>query len=180
LFKEAGFPPCVVNLVSGAGKTGALLASHRDIAKISFTGSVGAGRQVQIAAAKSNLKQVSLELGGKSPSIIFNDAHLENAVGHNSQGFLINSGQICVAASRILVQSGIAPKFVEALKGAFIKFGGAMADPALESTFLGPLADKKQFDRVMGFLQDAKKDGIEMPQEASAEATSAPSWNRRS
>jgi aldehyde dehydrogenase (NAD+) len=132
------------------------------IAKISFTGSAAAGRQVQIAAAKSNLKHVSLELGGKSASIVFNDANLENAVGHNSQGFLMNSGQVCVAGSRILVQSGIAPKFIKALKAAFVTFSGTMADPALESTYLGPLADKAQFDRVMGFLADAKKEGLQM------------------
>lgn len=162
LFREAGFPPGVVNLVSGGGKVGQLLASHMDIAKISFTGSAQSGRLVQIAAAKSNLKHVSLELGGKSPSIIFNDANLANAVGHNSQGFLLNSGQVCVAGSRILVQSGIAPKFIEALKEAYIKFSGTMADPALESTYLGPLVDKKQFDRVMGFLEGAKQDGVEV------------------
>lgn len=162
LFKQAGFPPGVVNLISGAGKVGQLLASHMEIAKISFTGSAPSGRQVQIAAAKSNLKRVTLELGGKSASIVFNDANLENAVAHNSQGFLLNSGQICVAGSRILVQKEIAPKFIDALKAAFIKFNDTMADPALESTFLGPLADKAQFDRVMKFLNDAKKDGIEM------------------
>ena len=149
-------------MVTGGGKVGALLASHMQIAKISFTGSAGSGRQVQIAAAKSNLKHVSLELGGKSPSIIFDDANLENAVGHNSQGFLLNSGQVCVAGSRILVQEGIAPEFIELLKAAFIKFSDTMADPSLESTFLGPLADKKQFDRVMTFLNDAKREGVEM------------------
>jgi aldehyde dehydrogenase (NAD+) len=162
LFKEAGFPPGVVNLVSGKGTVGALLSSHMEIAKISFTGSANSGRQVQIAAAKSNLKHVSLELGGKSPVLIFNDANLENAVAHNSQGFLLNSGQVCVAGSRILVQSGIAPKFIESLRAAFLQFNNTMADPALESTYLGPLADKAQFDRVMGFLEGAKKDGIEV------------------
>ena len=162
LFKEAGFPPGVIQLVSGGGKVGALLASHMEISKISFTGSAASGRQVQIAAAKSNLKHVTLELGGKSPSIIFDDANLENAVGHNSQGFLMNSGQVCIAGSRILVQNGIAPKFIELLKAAFIKFSDTMADPSLEETFLGPLADKKQFDRVMSFLNDAKSEGIEM------------------
>lgn len=162
LFKEAGFPPGVVNLISGAAKVGALMASHMDIAKISFTGSANAGRQIQIAAAKSNLKRVSLELGGKSPVLIFDDANLENAVVHNSQGFLLNSGQACVAGSRILVQRGIAPKFIDALRAAYIEFSQSMADPALESTFLGPLADKSQFGRVMDFLEGAKKDGVEV------------------
>lgn len=152
----------MVNIISGAGEVGALMASHMDIAKITFTGSGNAGRQIQIAAATSNLKRVTLELGGKSPSIIFNDANLENAVVHNSQGFLLNSGQACVAGSRILVQSGIAPKFIEALKAAYVRFSHTMADPALESTFLGPLADKAQFNRVIGFLDGAKQDGIEV------------------
>lgn len=80
LYKEAGFPPGVVNFISGAGTTGALLAAHMDIDKISFTGSGSAGRKVQDAAAKSNLKKVTLELGGKSPSLIFEDANIENAV----------------------------------------------------------------------------------------------------
>jgi len=139
-----------------------LLAGHMEIAKISFTGSANSGRLVQVAAAKSNLKHVSLELGGKSPAIIFADANLDNAVAHNSQGFLINSGQVCFAGSRILVQSSIASQFVKKLQTAFVGLGEKMDDPASESTFLGPLADKAQFDRVMGFLDGAKQDGIEV------------------
>jgi aldehyde dehydrogenase (NAD+) len=162
LVKEAGFPPGVINIVTGGGKVGAMLAGHMDIAKVAFTGSAAAGRQVQIAAAKSNLKHCSLELGGKSPALIFDDADLENALEHNSQGFLLNSGQVCAAASRILVQEGIAPKFVEGLKGAFEKFSSAMGDASSEQVYLGPLADKKQFDRVMGFLEEGKKDGVEV------------------
>jgi aldehyde dehydrogenase (NAD+) len=80
LYKEAGFPPGVVNFISGSGSTGALLAAHMDIDKISFTGSGTTGRKVQDAAAKSNLKKVTLELGGKSPALIFDDANLENAI----------------------------------------------------------------------------------------------------
>src|SRR5436305_2242527 len=162
LIKEAGFPPGVINIVTGGGKVGAMLAGHMDIAKVAFTGSAATGRQVQIAAAKSNLKHCSLELGGKSPALIFDDADLENALEHNSEGFLLNSGQVCVAASRILVQEGIAPKFVQGLKGAFEKFSGAMGDASSEQVYLGPLADKKQFDRVMGFLEEGKKDHVEV------------------
>lgn len=80
LYKEAGFPPGVVNFISGTGSTGALMAAHMDIDKISFTGSGMTGRKIQDAAAKSNLKKVTLELGGKSPSIIFDDANIENAI----------------------------------------------------------------------------------------------------
>lgn len=100
LVKEAGFPPGVINFLSGAGKTGQLLAQHMKIPKIGFTGSITTGRKVQDAATKSNLKKVTLELGGKSPALIFNDADIPNAIAQNSQGFLFNSGQICAASSR--------------------------------------------------------------------------------
>jgi aldehyde dehydrogenase (NAD+) len=162
LLNEAGFPPGVVNIVAGAGQTGALLASHMDIAKIALTGSATAGRAVQVAAAKSNLKRVTLELGGKSPAVIFDDADIGNAVFHTSEGFLRNSGQICNASSRVLVQEGIAPEYIKTVKTAFEKAAEAMGDQSLAETKFGPLADKKQFDRVMGFLDDAKKQGIEV------------------
>lgn len=157
LIKEAGFPPGVVNIVMGAGPVGAILASHMEIAKIAFTGSAAGGRAVQIAAAKSNMKHVSLELGGKSPALIFDDADLDNAILHNSDSFLRNSGQICFASSRVLVQEGIAPKFIAGIKTAFDNAAKKMGDPSLAETAFGPLADKKQFDRVMGFLKDSKE-----------------------
>ncbi|KIW96507.1 uncharacterized protein Z519_03576 [Cladophialophora bantiana CBS 173.52] len=162
LIKEAGFPPGVINIVIGAAPVGAMLASHMNIAKIAFTGSAAGGRAVQIAAAKSNMKHVSLELGGKSPALIFDDADLDNALLHNSAGFLRNSGQVCFASSRVLVQEGIAPKFIEGIKKAFEDAAKKMGDPSLAETAYGPLADKKQFDRVMGFLNDGKAEGIEI------------------
>ena len=162
LIKEAGFPPGVVNMISGAGPAGAMLAAHMEIAKIAFTGSAAGGRAVQIAAAKSNLKHVSLELGGKSPALIFDDADVENAVMHSSESFLRNSGQICFAASRVLVQEGIAPRFIEAVKEAFDNASKKMGDPSLAETAFGPLADKKQFERVMGFLRDGKAEGVQV------------------
>jgi aldehyde dehydrogenase (NAD+) len=160
LIKEAGFPPGVINMLTGAGATGALIASHMQIAKIAFTGSAAGGRAVQIAAAKSNMKHVSLELGGKSPALIFDDADLDNALEHNSDSFLRNSGQICFASSRVLVQEGIAPKFIEGIKAAFEKAAKKMGDASLAETAFGPLADKKQFDRVMEFLKDGKAQGV--------------------
>lgn len=162
LIKEAGFPPGVINVVIGAGPVGAVLASHMDIAKIAFTGSAAGGRAVQIAAAKSNMKHVSLELGGKSPALIFDDADLDNAVLHNSDSFLRNSGQVCFASSRVLVQEGIAPKFIEGVKKAFENAAKKMGDSSVADTAFGPLADKKQFERVMGFLQDGKAEGIQV------------------
>jgi len=162
LVREAGFPPGVINIVAGAGSVGALLAGHMQIAKIAFTGSAAAGRAVCIAAAKSNLKHVSLELGGKSPALIFDDADLENAVKSNAADFLRNSGQICFAASRVLVQESIAPKFIEGVKKAFEEAANKMGDPTLAETAFGPLADKKQFERVMAFLNDGKAEGVEV------------------
>ncbi|KAH7089598.1 aldehyde dehydrogenase domain-containing protein [Paraphoma chrysanthemicola] len=156
LFKEAGFPAGVVNLLTGAGRTGALLSSHMDIDKISFTGSNASGRKVVDAASKSNSKKVTLELGGKSPSLVFNDADIELAIRGNSQGFLFNSGQACVAASRLFVQSGIADTFIETLKGHFQGAQGIMGDPSEESTMLGPLADKAQLKSVLGFIETGK------------------------
>jgi len=162
LIKEAGFPPGVINIVSGPGKTGQLLSQHMDIGKISFTGSVVAGRKVQDAATKSNLKRVTLELGGKSPAIIFNDANLDNALTMNSQGFLVNTGQICAAASRALVQEKIAPDFLKGLKEKFEKMNDVMGDPMDQNMTLGPLADKAQYERVMSFLESGKSSGAEI------------------
>jgi aldehyde dehydrogenase (NAD+) len=162
LINEAGFPPGVINILTGDGKVGSILASHMDIAKIAFTGSATAGRAVQVAAAKSNLKKVTLELGGKSPALVFEDADLENAVSHSSESFLRNSGQICFAASRVLVQESIAPEFIKTIKTAFEGAAKKMGDPSLPDTAFGPLADKKQFERVMGFLKDGKAEGIEV------------------
>jgi len=113
---------------------------------------------VQEAATKSNLKRVTLELGGKSPCVIFNDADFETAVAQASQGFLLNSGQICAASSRTYVQEDIAEQFTKALKARFEGFVGAMGDPSNDSTFLGPLADRAQFERVMNFLEIGKQD----------------------
>lgn len=162
LYAEAGFPPGVVQFVSGGRETGAALASHMDISKISFTGSVQGGKGVQAAALKSNMKRVTLELGGKSPAIVFNDAPLEAAVGGVGQGFLFNSGQICAAASRVLVQEDIAVEFQAAVKAAFESAGAAMGTNPLEPTTAhGPVVDKAQFDRVMGYI-DIGKDTAEL------------------
>lgn len=161
LLNEAGFPPGVINILTGAGPVGSLLASHMDVAKVAFTGSAQAGRKVMEAAAKSNLKAVSLELGGKSPALIFDDAHLENAVQHTSISFLMNSGQICFASTRVLVQEGIAPKYIEAVKKSFQNAEKKMGDPSLKETAFGPLADQKQFERVMEFLQSARQEGVQ-------------------
>ncbi|KAJ8118933.1 hypothetical protein OPT61_g179 [Boeremia exigua] len=147
LIKQAGFPPGVIQILSGPGSTGALLAQHMKVAKISFTGSVTTGKKLQELALKSNMKCVTLELGGKSPAIVFQDADIENAVKFCTSGLLINTGQVCIASSRTLVHEDVAPKFIEALKTAFSETKG-----------LGPLADRSQFERVMSFIETGKKE----------------------
>jgi aldehyde dehydrogenase (NAD+) len=157
---EAGFPPGVINFVSGPGSTGALLASHMKIAKVALTGSVLTGRRVQDAATKSNLKKVCLELGGKSASLIFDDADLESALMDSSAAFLFNSGQVCAALSRVFVHEKIAPAFIEGLKTLFQSFVHGLGDPLDKETKLGPLADRAQFERVMSFITEGKKQGL--------------------
>jgi len=159
LFAEAGFPPGVVQFLTGTREAGEALASHTGIDKISFTGSPLAGRAVQAAATKSNLKRVTLELGGKSPAIVFNDAPLEAAVGGVGQGFLANSGQICVAASRVLVQEEIAEKFKEAVIAQFESVGkGLGANPLDPTTTHGPVVDKSQYERIISYIDIGKRD----------------------
>lgn len=153
LIVKAGFPPGVINLLSGDGATGGLLAAHMDIQRIGFTGSAETGKKLQTAAAQSNLKRVTLELGGKSPSIIFEDADLENALLHASQSFLVHSGQICVAPSRILVHSSIADEFIAKLKDRFETLARASGDPELDTTFLGPVVDEGQKDRILSLVK---------------------------
>jgi aldehyde dehydrogenase (NAD+) len=101
-------------------------------------------------------------VGGKSPAIIFNDADIENALAMNSQGFLVNTGQICAACSRTLVQEKLAPEFIKGLKEKFEGMSKVMADPSDPNTALGPLADKAQYDRVMSFLEAGKSSGAEV------------------
>ncbi|KAK1509328.1 aldehyde dehydrogenase [Colletotrichum costaricense] len=150
LVKAAGFPPGVFQILSGDGETGSLLASHMRIRKITFTGSGPTGRKIQEMAAKSNLKRVTLELGGKSPAVVFDDCNLENAVRWTVQGITMNSGQVCFAASRVYVQEGIYDRFLEAYLEALKAKSEAMKNQTNGS--LGPLIDQAQFNRVMGFI----------------------------
>ena len=148
LIKEAGFPPGVINVISGFGKTaGAAMAAHMDIDKVAFTGSTVVGRQVMKAAAGSNLKKVTLELGGKSPNIVFNDANIEDAISWVNFGIFFNHGQCCCAGSRIYVQDGIYDKFVEAFKARAQKT--VVGDPFDPNTFQGPQVSQLQYDRIM-------------------------------
>ncbi|CEQ41134.1 SPOSA6832_02827 [Sporobolomyces salmonicolor] len=158
---EAGFPPGVVQVVTGLGATGALLAEHPEIRKISFTGSTSTGRKVAEAAARSNLKAVALELGGKSPTIIFEDADLDIAVPASSFSVAYNSGQLCMANSRIYVHESIAAEFMTRFKEAFGAF--KQGDPLNKETQMGPQADEIQGRIVRNYLTSGKQDGkVEM------------------
>ncbi|KAF9526799.1 aldehyde dehydrogenase [Crepidotus variabilis] len=158
ILHEAGVPNGVVNLVTGYGNTvGAAIASHMKIDKVAFTGSTLVGRKVMEAAAKSNLKNVTLELGGKSPNIIFDDADLEQAVNWAAHGIFWNHGQACCAGSRIFVQSGIYDKFLASFteKAKAIKLG----DPFGQGVDQGPQISQIQYDRIMGYIDSGKTDG---------------------
>ncbi|KAI0259301.1 aldehyde dehydrogenase [Gloeopeniophorella convolvens] len=158
LINEAGFPPGVVNVVTGYGDTvGSAIASHMSIDKVAFTGSTLVGRKIMEAAAKSNLKNVTLELGGKSPNIVFDDADLEMAVNWSAHGIFWNHGQCCCAGSRIFVQAGIYDKFLAAFtaKTASLKLG----DPFAHDSYQGPQVSQVQFDRIMSFIDSGKQQG---------------------
>ncbi|KAL7902869.1 aldehyde dehydrogenase [Trichoderma sp. SZMC 28014] len=158
LTKEAGFPAGVINTISGYGRVaGSAISSHMDIDKVAFTGSTPVGRNILQAAAKSNLKKVTLELGGKSPNIVFNDADLDNAIKWANFGIYYTSGQICCAGSRILVQEGIYDEFVKRFKERALK--NKLGNPFDEQTFQGPQVSQLQFDRIMGYIEAGKQGG---------------------
>ncbi|KAI0341987.1 aldehyde dehydrogenase [Trametopsis cervina] len=158
LVNEAGFPPGTVNIIPGYGQTaGQALAEHLHIGKISFTGSTVVGRKIMEASAKSNLKRVTLELGGKSPTIVFDDADLSQAVPWVTAGIFSHSGQMCVAGSRVFVQEGIYDRFVEAFSAAAQSVNnGDGFDPASQQ---GPLVSETQMKRVLGYIESGKADG---------------------
>ncbi|KAH7385690.1 aldehyde dehydrogenase domain-containing protein [Pyrenochaeta sp. MPI-SDFR-AT-0127] len=156
LFERAGFPPGVIQVITGPGSTGALLAEHMRIRKISFTGSLATGRKIQEAAARSNLKRVTLELGGKSPAVIFDDANLDNALTWTVNAILTRSGQLCVAASRVYVQKSISKRFIEEYKNRMAAATNDMGDPQDPATKLGPLVDESQLARVKNMVERGK------------------------
>ncbi|KAJ7584420.1 aldehyde dehydrogenase [Mycena floridula] len=160
LINEAGFPPGVLNIVNGYGATvGQAISEHPLIRKVAFTGSGLTGRKIQEAATRSNLKVVTLELGGKSPNIIFDDADLEQAVKWAARGIFANMGQVCTAGSRIIVQEGIYDQFLAAFTKATEALQSATGDPFAPTTHHGPQVSQLQFDRVMGYIESGKSQG---------------------
>jgi aldehyde dehydrogenase (NAD+) len=155
---EAGIPPGVVNVVAGFGEAGAALAAHPGVDKIAFTGSTEVGQHI-IRASAGNLKRVSVELGGKSPNIVFADADLDAAVPGAAMAVFANSGQICSAGTRLFVERKAHDEFVEKL-AKFAK-GLKVGDPLDPTTQLGPLVSDTQLERVTGYLKRGKTDGAE-------------------
>jgi len=160
LVKEAGFPPGVVNIVPGYGPTaGAALASHPDVQKIAFTGSVEIGKLVEETASKT-CKRVSLELGGKSPIIVFDDADIDEAVEIAHNACFANHGQCCCAATRTFVHEDIYDKFVE--KSTQMALKRKVGDPFADDVLQGPQIDQEQFNRILSMIESGKKEGAKL------------------
>ncbi|XP_074059652.1 aldehyde dehydrogenase X, mitochondrial isoform X2 [Macrotis lagotis] len=161
LIKEAGFPPGVVNIITGYGPTaGAAVAQHMDIDKVAFTGSTEVGHLIQKAAGDSNLKRVTLELGGKSPSIVLADADMNHAVEQCHEALFFNMGQCCCAGSRTFVEDSIYDEFLERTveKAKQRKVG----NPFELDTQQGPQVDKEQFEKILSYIQVGQKEGAKL------------------
>ncbi|KAF8314876.1 NAD-aldehyde dehydrogenase [Cantharellus anzutake] len=160
LVAEAGFPPGVFNCVPSYGPIGgAALASHLNVDKVAFTGSTLTGRKIMQAAALSNLKKVTLELGGKSPHIIFESANLKDAATHVTGGIFLNQGQDCSAGSRLYVQASVYDAFLKELKASAEEWTAGYGDNFKEGALGGPLVSKAQRDKVVNYVEGAKEAG---------------------
>src|SRR5580704_2840267 len=157
LILEAGFPEGVVNILPGYGPTaGAAIARHMDVDKVAFTGSTEVGHLIMEASAKSNLKRVTLELGGKSPNIVFADADMDQAVEGAHFALFFNQGQCCCAGSRLFVEEKAYDEFVERSVARAKK--RTVGNPFDKATEQGPQVDQDQFDKIMGYIESGKKD----------------------
>jgi len=157
LVEEAGFPAGVVNVVTGFGaEIGEALVSHPKVAKVTFTGGEPGGRRVNETAAR-DFKHVTLELGGKSPNIVFDDANMEDAVKGAISGIFAASGQTCIAGSRLLLQDGIHDEFLDRL----VAFAGTakLGDPLQLDTQVGPVTTPPQYEKILSYIDIAKKEG---------------------
>ena len=158
LLVEAGMPKGVINIVSGFGATaGAAIAKHPKIEKVAFTGSTATGKIIMKLAAESNLKKVTLELGGKSPNIVFNDADLDKTIQNLIVSIFYNSGEVCCAGSRLLIQSGVYDQVVEKFKEAAesVKVG----NPFDEDTFMGAQVSDVQLSKILKYVESGKSQG---------------------
>jgi len=158
---EAGFPPGVVNMLPGYGPTaGGSLTKHMDVDKVAFTGSGEVGRLILQAAAESNMKNVTLELGGKSPLVIFPDADLDKAAVAANTGVFFNAGQVCCASSRVFVHESIHDEFIKkaVAHAKTLKVG----DPFEKDTFQGPQVDEQQYNKILEYIEHGHKEGAKL------------------
>jgi len=161
LILEAGFPEGVVNLLPGYGPTaGAAIARHQDVDKVAFTGSTEVGHLIMEASAKSNLKRVTLELGGKSPNIVFADANMDDAIEGAHFALFFNQGQCCCAGSRLFVEEKAYDEFVQ--KSVARARTRTVGDPFDSKTEQGPQVDDAQFDKVMSYIDSGRKEGAKL------------------
>ncbi|KAJ9573613.1 hypothetical protein L9F63_009007 [Diploptera punctata] len=160
LAKEAGFPPGVINIVPGYGQAGAALVQHNEVDKVAFTGSTEVGKLIQQGAGLSNLKRVTLELGGKSPNIIFSDSDLDYAVEQAHFGLFFNMGQCCCAGSRTFVEDNIYDEFVE--RSAARAKNRKVGNPFDTSVEHGPQIDDEQMGKILGLIDTGKKQGAKL------------------
>jgi phenylacetaldehyde dehydrogenase len=156
LAMQAGLPPGVFNIVTGYGDAGAALAAHPDVDKVAFTGSTEVGKEI-VHAAAGNLKKVTLELGGKSPNVVYADADIDKAIAGSAHAIFFNQGECCVAGSRLYVEESVYDQVVEGVaeQARNIKVGNGLD----ESTNMGPLVSAEQFDRVTGYISSGRDDG---------------------
>ncbi|WP_434619533.1 betaine-aldehyde dehydrogenase [Tabrizicola sp. M-4] len=159
IFVEAGVPAGLFNVVQGRGAVGASLVTDARVAKVSLTGSVPTGRRVYAAAA-DGVRHVTMELGGKSPLIVFDDASVEDAVGAAMLGNFYSAGQVCSNGTRVFVQKGIKERFLARL--AERTAGISLGDPLDEATQMGPLVSAAQMDKVLGYIATAKAEGARL------------------
>ena len=156
LVEDAGFPPGVVNVVTGGAAVGTALVAHPLVAKVAFTGSDATGQRVYEAAARG-MKRVSMELGGKSPNIVFDDAEMDNAVKGVISGIFAATGQTCIAGSRLLVQESVHDQFLDRLVA--LAATALMGDPMQPATQIGPITNRPQLARVLDYIDIARGEG---------------------
>jgi aldehyde dehydrogenase (NAD+) len=161
LIVEAGFPEGVVNILPGFGPTaGAAIAHHMDIDKVAFTGSTEVGHLILQAAGQSNLKRVSLELGGKSPNIVFADADMDEAIEGSHMALFFNQGQVCCAGSRVFVEEKVYDQFVERSTTRAQKSN--VGDPFDAKTDQGPQVDETQLEKILGYIESGRQEGAKL------------------
>lgn len=158
---DAGLPPGVLNVISGYGETaGAAISGHMDVDKVAFTGSTLVGKKVMAAAAGSNLKKVTLELGGKSPFIVCADADVDHAADLSHFALFFNQGQCCCAGSRTFVHESVYDEFIEKAKDRAVK--RVVGDPFRSGVEQGPQVDKEQFEKILGYIKSGESQGAKL------------------